>query len=1561
MPFSKYLRQTSSWVWKTLKKFWAIGWKTLLGYAVTCALVILAAFIIVPEVTRPLAVIDVAAVPKAISEAGYTPVALSGRVIGEIARIDYEVREDSRTTSKKAFRGADEKDLPEFEIPGTKLSVKEAIHWLREELHYEPTSIRISVTNSDRGVESYITIQDGQGYLSHSTVKGDAAGFTAQISLIAERILAELDPTKLALYLYSAQRRQEGEKVLDDCITGLDTEQKSRCLTTRADMDIEESHYTKAQGEYWQALAWNKDWAAAYSGLGLIEGIEGNSAKALEYYQRALKADGSLRSVHFNFALLSKDNGDWKSALREAEASVESGERGAAGLALIGAIQYATLHDPEAKANFLKAVAADPKSASTYVAWGKALFARGLTGQGNEKFEIAKKLRPLSSSIYNAWGNSLSDLWQSQAAAVMHRQALALNPQNPDFHANLARDLMSTGEFDEAEREFAAALHLENDAWDVLASWGTLLAREGRVDEALGKWKAAAKLNPSGISSYAEWGNFLYSMGYFSLAAEQFRAAVRSQPDDFYSHSNLGRTLTELGLFDEANEEFRQAMRLSPGAWGTLSYWGTLLARQGRVQEAMAKWEEAGRINPAAQDPYFEKGVFLLGQGNDADAADQFRETIRRNPTLDAAHGNLAIALMGLRDYSGADREFQEAMRMNPHAWGILANWGTLLGRQGLTEAAIARWTDAAKLNPAGAEPYTEWGNFLYAQGDFAGAALKHREAVQRGPNDAVAHWNLARDLMEVPDYAGAEKEFQEAMRVNPRSWVAQSYWGTLLARQGHGRLQDAIKKWNAAATLNPSATEPFSEWGNFLYGQADYVGAAAAYREAVKRGPNDARLHLNLARDLMESQDYAGAEKEFQEAIRVNPHYWVALSYWGTLLARQGPSRLPDAIQKWNAAASLNPAATEPYTERGDFLFGQGDYKAAELQYRQAGNRAPNDAGVHTSLARDLMESQDYAGAEREFQEAIRVNPHSWLALSYWGTLLARQGPGHWSDAMKKWSAAASLNPAATDPFTEWGNFLWGQGDYLGAATPYREALKRAPNDAGVHTSLARVLMGSQDYAGAEKEFQEAMRVNPHSVAQSYWGMLLARQGPGRLQDAIAKWNAAASLNPAATDPYTEWGSFLSGQGDYVGVAAPYREAVKRSPNDAGMHTNLALDLMELRDYAGAEKELQEAMRVNPHSWVAQSYWGTLLARQGPGRLQDAIAKWNAAAVLNPVATEPYTEWGNFLYAQGDYAAAALKHREAVKRAPNDAGAHTTLARDLMELRDYPGAEKEFQEAMRVNPHSWLAQSYWGTLLARQGPGRLGDAKKKWNAAADLNRAATEPFIEWGDFLFGQGKYQDAELPYREAVKRAPNDAGVHVSLARDLMEWKPQDFTGAEKEFQEAVRVNPHSWLAKSFWGTLLARQGPGRLEDAKKKWKEAADLNRAATEPYTEWGNFLYGQQNYKDAEPPYREAVKRGPNDARTHTNLALALMGLDPPDYEGAEQEFQEAIRVNPHALNSADSPTLAILGDDLAQKGNCGLAREAYDSAVKYLAGKREPDASKLRRKAAECGKPAQR
>lgn len=120
---------------------------------------------------------------------------------------------------------------------------------------------------------------------------------------------------------------------------------------------------------------------------------------------------------------------------------------------------------------------------------------------------------------------------------------------------------------------------------------------------------------------------------------------------------------------------------------------------------------------------------------------------------------------------------------------------------------------------------------------------------------------------------------------------------------------------------------------------------AKASLQKALEVDPNSASANFTMGMLANQGKDYATAEKSLLHGLEVEPnapqgHYELAKTYW--------------AMNRWQEAA--------PHAE-----------KAAQLK--------PDMAAVHVLLGNISLRKQDGAGAAKEFQEYLRLEPNGPMA----------------------------------------------------------------------------------------------------------------------------------------------------------------------------------------------------------------------------------------------------------------------------------------------------------------------------------------------------------------------------------------------------------------------------------------------------------------------------------------------------------------------------------------------------------------------------------------------------
>ncbi len=150
-------------------------------------------------------------------------------------------------------------------------------------------------------------------------------------------------------------------------------------------------------------------------------------------------------------------------------------------------------------------------------------------------------------------------------AAIGHlREAVALVPDNPPFHANLAFALIRAEHMAEGTVHYARAAELAPDDGRIIYDYACALQRQGQMDEAETGFRRAIALQPHFPNAYSNLGDVLRHKGRPGEAYACFEKALQLNPDLQEAYVNAGLVQLEQGRFPEALQYYNRALALDP-------------------------------------------------------------------------------------------------------------------------------------------------------------------------------------------------------------------------------------------------------------------------------------------------------------------------------------------------------------------------------------------------------------------------------------------------------------------------------------------------------------------------------------------------------------------------------------------------------------------------------------------------------------------------------------------------------------------------------------------------------------------------------------------------------------------------------------------------------------------------------------------------------------------------------------------------------------------------------------------------------------------------------------
>jgi serine/threonine protein kinase/tetratricopeptide (TPR) repeat protein len=144
-----------------------------------------------------------------------------------------------------------------------------------------------------------------------------------------------------------------------------------------------------------------------------------------------------------------------------------------------------------------------------------------------------------------------------------------------------------------------------------------------------------------------------------------------------------------------------------------------------------------------------------------------------------------------------------------------------------------------------------------------------------------------------------------------------------------------------------------------------------------------------------------------------------------------------------------------------------------------------------------------------------------------------------------------------------------------------------------------------------------------------------------------------------------------------------------------------------------------------------------------------------------------------------------------------------------------------------------------------------------------------------WGTAAFREDEKR-AHAAAAKAIELDGDQADGHAALAfiRYHYDW---DWSGAEKEFQRALELDPNNWSAHTHYAVML--MALGRFTDAIAQIAAARELDPLSSYIESSYGRILYRARKYEEAIPHLLRASQLDPRDYSAHVRMVDVYIQL----------------------------------------------------------------------------------
>ena len=232
-----------------------------------------------------------------------------------------------------------------------------------------------------------------------------------------------------------------------------------------------------------------------------------------------------------------------------------------------------------------------------------------------------------------------------------------------------------------------------------------------------------------------------------------------------------------------------------------------------------------------------------------------------------------------------------------------------LNGRAHFSEAASAlqrarTWSRSASASQQ-AELQHVLGVTFQQLGRFNEALSELRASTKQNPKNAKAQYHLGNLLREMKQPNEAESAYQAAIAADDDFVAAWNNLGVVQAEQG--KIDEAIKTLQRAIRIDAGFLESHNQLGKIFLSYRKDLGAARRHFLAVlKRNVDHFEGNYYLAVALDEENDLAGARKHYEQALRGQPGFVLAIYNLGNVYRRLKETK--KALEQFRKVLNIDP-----------------------------------------------------------------------------------------------------------------------------------------------------------------------------------------------------------------------------------------------------------------------------------------------------------------------------------------------------------------------------------------------------------------------------------------------------------------------------------------------------------------------------------------------------------------------------------------------------------------------------------------------------------------------------
>lgn len=504
-------------------------------------------------------------------------------------------------------------------------------------------------------------------------------------------------------------------------------------------------------------------------------------------------------------------------------------------------------------------------------------------------------------------------------------------------------------------------------------------------------------------------------------------------------------------------------------------------------------------------------------------------------------------------------------------------------------------------------------------------------------------------------------------------------------AREAHERwliknnkndLDKAIEYYSKTIVSNPNIPESYYRLALLLWesGQISLNTAIDKCQMALTVSPDNMNARLYAGYFYKLANNYTSAEKEFKNAIKINPLFSSrARLNLGLMYTEKFTQRKTDLFSLIKASYYLSTGfltgfCDYPFVKMGikqmqekikigQYLFTGtllkffGLEKNAQKTYKKASNKTGRHEIFYKLIGDIDIKNDNIELAIKSYNKALSVNPEDREALLKKATILQTYFEDRTSEAIDAYTKALETNGDKDYIYYELGHLYLKNNEILNAISAFKLAVEEDKTNAFFHNALGYALFRAGQYEEAEDHYLLAINLNP----EPEWTSTVCRAAAMIYSDikknnekAIRMYKQSLSLNPNCAESYTSLGDIYFEEADYDLALSNYSKSIELNNNDAYVLNKFATALWQKDLTEEAIIAYKNAIDINTDYAAAYNNLGVVYL-DGKNMLFEARECFVTAIEKDENYTMAYFNAGRTSEALGDKIQAAKFYQKAL------------------------------------------------------------------------------------------------------------------------------------------------------------------------------------------------------------------------------------------------------------------------------------------------------------------------